>query len=396
MSVAGTNSEFRTEWIYPFALVSGFLALAAMLPPAILRDGMLAVCLLVVFLAVIAQLVAARRCTAAESRSRKDIVFPAVVSLGLSTLFWYRAAIGVSGWDGIGFGIVITLGWWLPAAAFAALYRYPGERWLEQGRGRFFLRLVVVGVFASLPALPIQSMLHEQRAVRAEIAGLPGAVESLAERVLPRGAGIEYRLDNGVLHLDVTWPVLTETGHYRQITMLHSLAGDAGALRPGGADRLVERVNVDRVRLQVFRGERLIADMDWPRQGLRRGEQALFIDHDAAGLVSFPTQAILDELLRGVPERYQTGYLCARGMDGEIWIERCEGDPGSVADEDVPELKQELGRDWQAINLLVREITRVFPDVSAFQVTLAGHEVSVPRAAVSPAFDARTFDARMK
>jgi hypothetical protein len=389
MPEARSNNQHATDWIYPISLVFGFVVIAATVPPAILREGLLSAFVIIVFFAVIAQLVVVRRSNSAGTRSNMDIVILAILSLSLSTLYWYRAAFGVSGWEGFEFGIVTSLAWWLPAAAFAALYRHPGERWLEQGRGRFFVRVAVVAVVASLPALPIHGALHERHAVRAEIAGLPAVIDSLAKRVLPEDAGFEYSIDDGVVHLDVTWPVMTETGNYRQIAMLHSLAGDAGAMRPGGVDRLVDRVNVEQVRLRVSRQQRLIAHMDWPQPDMRRGEQALVIDHAAAGLVPIPTRADLDDLLESIPGRYRTGNLCARSMDGEVWIGRCEEDPVIVAIDDAAELE----RDWQAANLLIREISQVFPEVSAFQVTLAGQHSRVPRDAVAPLFDARTFDA---
>ena len=79
-------------------------------------------------------------------------------------VYWFRASMGITGWDGFGFGTLITLGWWLPAVAFAVLYRHPGERWLAQGRGRFLAR-VLVAVVASLAGLPIQGVLQEQQAL---------------------------------------------------------------------------------------------------------------------------------------------------------------------------------------------------------------------------------------
>ena len=384
MSTVRINPASDIEWIYPLALILGFVALATMLPAVFLRGGMLAVCLIIVVIALIAQWIGARRSNQVVTRARFDLVILASVSLGLSGLYWYRVAVGVSGWDGIGFGIIMTLEWWLPAAAFAALYRHPGEKWLEQGRGRFFLRLVVVVIF-SLPALPIQNALHEQRAVRAEIAALPGAVASLAERVLPDGTSIDHRLEDALLYLDVTWSHFREIGNYRQIAMLHTLAGDAGAMRPGGADRLADRANVDQVQLRVFQGDLVIARMDWPRESLRRGEQALLINYVAAGLDPFPTEEDLNDLLRSLPERHQTGRLCARGLEGEVWIGRCESDVDPMMNETTPELE----KDWQATNLLIREISRVFPDVAAFQVRLAGSELNVQRDAISPSFDVR-------
>lgn len=150
------------SWLYPMALILVFAVLASLLPSAILREGLLVAFLGVIGLAAAANLIFARIPPGTAHRTFGDLVAIALIAVLLSSVFWFRAALGVSGWDGIGFGIIISLGWWLPAVAFAVLYRHPGKSWLAQGRGRFLARVAVAAV-ASLAGLPIQGVLQEHR-----------------------------------------------------------------------------------------------------------------------------------------------------------------------------------------------------------------------------------------
>lgn len=373
-------------WFYPIALILMFAALAGLVPSAILREGLLVVFLGVVTLASATNLIFSRVPPATPDRTFGDFVAIALVAVVLTSVYWFRAAMGITGWDGIGFGIVISLGWWLPAVAFAVLYRHPGERWLAQGRGRFLAR-VAVAALVSLAGLPILGVLQEHRALQIERAGLPQAVEDLATRTLPDGAGMHFQHDGSVLSLHVTWPERETDGSYRELALLRALAGDAGPMRPGGADRLVERVNVDRVTLEVRRGDQTLASMDWPQAGLERGAQALQIDYDAAGLSPLPDQTDLDGLLRSLPARVRTGDLCSRAQGDRVWIGPCVDTPSPVTAEEV----RSTERDWNGANILIRELSRVFSAISAFRLELAGYELDVPQAAVTEGFDAREW-----
>jgi len=153
-----------SAWLYPVALILAFSALAGLAPSAVLREGLLVVFLAVVALAFPTNLSFARVAPATADRTYGDFVVVALIAVVLTSVYWFRASMGITGWDGFGFGILITLGWWLPAVAFAVLYRHPGERWLAQGRGRFLAR-VLVAVVASLAGLPIQGVLQEQQAL---------------------------------------------------------------------------------------------------------------------------------------------------------------------------------------------------------------------------------------
>jgi hypothetical protein len=270
--------------------------------------------------------------------------------------------------------------------AFAVLYRHPGERWLAQGRGRFLARIAVAAV-ASLAGLPIQGVLQEHRALQIERAGLPQAVEDLATRTLPDGAGMQFQHDGSVLSLHVTWPERESGGSYRELALLRALGGDAGPMQPGGADRLVDRVNVDRVTLEVRRGDQTLAAMDWPQAGLERGAQALEIDYDAAGLSPLPDQTDLDGLLRSLPSRVRTAELCSRALGDRVWIGRCVETTSPVTAQEV----RSMERDWNGTNILIRELSRVFPAISEFRVELAGYALDVPQAAATAWFDAREW-----
>ncbi|WP_157092184.1 hypothetical protein [Thioalkalivibrio nitratireducens] len=381
---ARLRGSHGSTWLYPIVLILVFATLAALVPSAILREGLLAVFLGVIGLAAATNLVFARVPLATLDRSFGDLVAVALVAVFLSVVYWFRAAIGVSGWDSIGFGIIISLGWWLPAVAFAVLYRHPGEHWLAQGRGRFLAR-VAVAALASLAGLPIQGVLQEQRALQAERAGLPQAVEELASRTLPDGASMHFEHDGSVLSLFVAWPEHGSGGNHRELAPLRALAGDAGRMQPGGADRLVERVNVDRVYLEVHRDDQILASMDWPQAGAERGAQALKIDYDAAGLSPLPDQMDLDGLLHSLPPHIRTGELCGRTLGDRIWIGRCVESPSPVTAAEV----RSTERDWNGANILIRELGRVFPAISEFRLELAGHELDVPQAAVTAWFDAR-------
>jgi len=374
------------SWLYPIALILVFAALASLLPSAILREGLLVAFLGVIGLAAAANLIFARVPPATAHRAFGDLVAVALVAVVLTSVYWFRAAMGITGWDGFGFGILIILGWWLPAVTFAVLYRHPGERWLAQGRGRFLAR-VLVAVVASLAGLPIQSVLQEQHALQVERAGLPQAVEELAARTLPDGASMHFEHDGGVLTLHVAWPERESAGNYRELALLRALAGDAGRMQPGGADRLVERVNVDRVTLEVRRGDQILAAMDWPQAGLERGAQAMEIDYDAAGLSPLPDQTDLDGLLRSLPSRVRTGDLCSRAPGDRVWIGRCVETTSPVTAQEV----RSMERDWSGANILIRELSRVFPAISAFRVELAGYALDIPQAAATAWFDAREW-----
>ena len=371
-------------WFYPIALILVFSALAGLVPSAILREGLLVVFLGVVTLASATNLIFSRVPPATPDRTIGDFVAIALVAVVLTSVYWFRAAMGITGWNGIGFGITISLGWWLPAVAFAVLYRHPGERWLAQGRGRFLAR-VGVAALVSLAGLPIQGVLQEHRALQIERAGLPQAVEELASRALPDGASMDFQHDGSVLSLHVTWPERESGGSYRELALLRALAGDAGPMRPGGADRLVDRVNVDRITLEVRRGEQTLAVMDWPQAGFERGAQALEINHDAAGLSPLPDQTDLDSLLRSLPARVRTGELCSRELGDRVWIGRCAESSSLVTAQEV----RSTERDWNGANVLIRELSRVFPAIAAFRVELAGYALDVPQAAVTAWFDAR-------
>jgi hypothetical protein len=180
-----------------------------------------------------------------------------------------------------------------------------------------------VAAVASLAGLPIQDVLQEHRALQIERAGLPQAVEDLTTRTLPDGAGMHFQHDGSVLSLHVTWPERESGGSYRELALPRALAGHAGPMQPGGADRLVDRVNVDRVTLEARRGDQTLASMDWPQSGLERGAQALEIDYEAAGLSPLPDQMDLDGLLRSLPARVRTGDLCSRALSNRVWIGHC-------------------------------------------------------------------------
>ncbi|AHE99886.1 hypothetical protein [Thioalkalivibrio paradoxus] len=371
-------------WLYPLALAALFLALAGLAPPAFLREGLLGVFLVVILLAASTRFIRSAPASAARNPGSADLVVIAVMAVVLSSLYWVRAASGVSAWDTIGLRAVTMVGWWLPAVAFAALYHHPQEPWLR--RGRFIARLGVAAI-ASIAAFPIQHAWNQEQALRAERAGLPGAVEALANRTLPPGARMDFQHEAGVLLLEVAWPEQA-FGNYRSLASLRALAGDAAPMRPGGADRLTERVNVDRVHLQVRRGDVIIAEMEWPQPGLARGAQALAVDYDAAGLSRTPSQADLAEVLERLPSRFRTGELCARGSADTVHIQRCEQAPAPVLPHDI----RVLEANWNEANSAMREIARVFPAVSAFTLALAGHSLEIPRDVVAaPGFDARTL-----
>lgn len=385
-SSAGSWRGHASGWLHPLALILVFFALAGVMPSAMLLDRLLVVFAGVVALALLTNLAFAQVPPTSSHRRFGDLVVIALMAVSLTGVFWFRAASGISGWDGIGFGIIITLAWWLPAVAFAALYRHPGERWLAQGRQRFLGRIAVAAL-ASLAGLPIHDVLKENRALQIERAGLPRAIDDLAARTLPDGADMQFQLDGGELHLRVMWPERQSPGSYRELAQLRALAGDAGRMRAGGADRLVERINVDQVRLEVRRAGRILASMDWPQVGLERGAEALVIDYDAAGLSRLPDQTDLDELLRSLPARHRTGNLCSQALDDAVWIGRCAE---STSPSTIDEVRL-MERDWAGANVLIRELGRVFPAIGAFRVELAGHTLEVPQSAVSPSFEARTL-----
>ncbi|TVP93550.1 MAG: hypothetical protein EA347_00265, partial [Thioalkalivibrio sp.] len=88
------------SWLYPIALILVFAALASLLPSAMLREGLLVLFLGVIGLAAAANLIFARVPPAPQDRSFGDLVVVALVAVLLSSVYWFRAAMGISGWDG--------------------------------------------------------------------------------------------------------------------------------------------------------------------------------------------------------------------------------------------------------------------------------------------------------
>ncbi len=131
------------QWCYPVGLTALFFAVAVALPPAMLLNSVLLVCLAAILVSAIVQVLQRPELIPEPPRFRLDWVAIAVVAVTLTGLYWYQARQGIVGWDNIGFHIGTTLAWWIPATAFAALYRHPGESWRSQGRRRFFTRLAL-------------------------------------------------------------------------------------------------------------------------------------------------------------------------------------------------------------------------------------------------------------
>lgn len=56
-----------------------------------------------------------------------------------------------------------------------------------------------------------------------------------------------------------------------------------------------------------------------------------------------------------------------------------------------PQEVRSIERDWSGSNILIRELSRVFPAIRAFRVELAGYALDIPQAAVTAWFDAREW-----
>lgn len=125
------------QWCYPSGLVALFVVVAVALPPVMLLNSVLFVFLAVILVSAVVQLLQRPEMTPDPARFRLDLVVISIVAIALTGLYWYQARLGMTGWNLIGFDIATTLIWWIPATAFAARYRHPGESWRRQGWRRF-------------------------------------------------------------------------------------------------------------------------------------------------------------------------------------------------------------------------------------------------------------------
>jgi len=117
------------------------------------------------------------------------------------------------------------------------------------------------------------------------------------------------------------------------------------------------------------------------------GRRLLLHSADAAGLSPLPDQMDLDGLLRSLPARVRTGELCSRALGDRVWIGRCDETTSPVTAQEV----RSMERDWNGANILIRELSRVFPAISAFRVELADYALDVPQAAATAWLDAREW-----
>lgn len=94
------------------------------------------------------------------------------------------------------------------------------------------------------------------------------AIERLEEGLVTDGGELIHRHEGSVLHLTVVWPDAGDRSNYRQLSRIRATANLAS--------RLVERNDTNRLVLEMTRGGRTFASLEWPHEDAgRAGERGL-------------------------------------------------------------------------------------------------------------------------
>jgi len=149
----------RAVDLYAPAVCCGFLLVVALLDRELLREELLGASLIAAPVLAALRLIFVNRGEAAAG-SYWDLLVVAVVALAGSTIFWLRAFAEVQTFSThLTVKILRAYLFWLPAVAFACLYRHPGEGWRVRSRADFVTRLATAAASGGVGAL-IQGAVH--------------------------------------------------------------------------------------------------------------------------------------------------------------------------------------------------------------------------------------------
>lgn len=361
--------------LYPVLLVAAFLALFALPAPASLRESVLVALFILALVAFLLGMTFARPPAAGAASAHLAVVLAA--SVVLSAIFWFRFALDARTFEA---GMTVKLAhaflFWLPAVAFACLYRFPGERWWPAGRLRFAGRTagaVVAGLFGLLVAIAAHDFIrtHHDREPLAKV------MEQMQSRAADDGISLTYRHDDGVLYLDLAWPAMDDRSNHAELRRIRGFAHRYA--------RLVERIDTDRLVLAMSRNGERFAGLEWSRGDAGRPWDLVRVDHAAAGIEPFPDQRDLGLMAEHIVAAERPRQLGV-AMDGSTLHLTWNGDAAAV---DSAEGIQAIAREWRAVNQLVRETRLVFRQVDAFRISMPGHDLDVSAADVPRHFRAQ-------
>ncbi len=416
--------------IWNLMLFGGGVAAILWTDPGLLREDALIIILAATLIAAIGGFFLARKGTAQagppaggpDSTAPIDLaaishsfIVPGFAALLLSTLYWYRAALSVSGFeDGLGFKLAEAFLFWVPAAFFMSLYRAPGEG-LRPSRRKIYILRLITGLVAGLLGMTGASQIHLWYDARYDRTSLADAMAHQKNHYIADDVSITWSHSRRDLDVELTWPQSDERNNYQELRRIRSLASNIA--------RFTSRHDTDLVTIRMTRDGQLFADLEWPADHGRRAWDMVRIDYEAAGISPLPHQADLQHIMNAIPPAARDNRMQA-GMIGDtlhLWRAglsppgpekdtRLRDRPttpstppetalsngqGRIHPELPPDTIRALDTDWRAANHIIRDIRSVFRDIQAYGVTMPGyppgriHRLIVPASEADGYFEAQ-------
>ena len=351
----------------------------------------------------------------------RSFIIPGTGALLLSVLYWYRAALGVGGFeDGFGFRLVQTYLFWVPAVVFVCLYRAPGEGLRPSRRSTFLLR-ILTAVFAGLLGMTAASQIHAWHDARFDRTTLADAVSHLQRHIIPDDVTVSWSHSRPELTVELSWPLHPDRPSYQELRRIRSLA-DRFA-------RLSNRHDTDTVTLQMTRDGQVFAELDWSAHDDGRPWDQVRIDHEAAGITPWPGPDDIRHAMDGIPSTARTVRLHSRLIGDTLHFWRAGTTPPGTSppgatppdpDQETPHRNRQaapstrdntgqgngnssiqpgihpelhpdtiraIALDWRALNHVIRDIRSVFRHIPAFGVTMPGYPAGTTHHLIIPITD---------
>ena len=356
----------------------------------------------------------------------RSFILPGTGAFLLSVLYWYRAALGVGGFeDGFGFRLAQTYFFWVPAVVFISLYRAPGEGLGPSRRSTFLLR-ILTAVFAGLLGMTAASQIHAWHDARYDRTSLADAVSHLQRHIIPDDVTVSWSHSRPELTVELSWPLHPDRPSYQELRRIRSLA-DRFA-------RLSNRHDTDTVTLQMTRDDQVFAALDWSAHHDGRPWDQVRIDHETAGITPWPGPDDIRHVMDGIPPTARTERLHSRligdtlhfwragttppgatppGPDPDLQSRNRQAAPSTrdntgqgngnspiqpgIHPELHPDTIRAIAQDWRALNHVIRDIRSVFRDIPAFGITMPGypagntHHLHIPATDMDGYFQAQRF-----
>jgi hypothetical protein len=351
------------------AAVLAWWALASR-PTTLGAAGIGAILLSVPALIVLAVIARRRRPRTGPERAATVVLF--VAAAALTALVWFRVwHEDVWGMGGIVVGMADIVGFWWPAVLLATVMWVLEEMLSPPGGWPRLRSRVGVGFLAGAAGAALYhfgSPIYYARVERTPIAGAVGMVAHELGTIAPP-AGLPYRLDAGHLVIESDAGPAVDDRPYIVLSQL-----ERGMAR---ARELLDRTDVDRLTLVLrARGGELVrlqageADRAQALWSLARLDRARL--KDGGRLDAGSLDAMLRDWTPDDRDRFLRWFAATSAGD-EVRISfQPDLPPG-------PDTAPLYGAGWASANSIVREVTRYFPEVARFAVTLPGRAVVVAR-----------------